>query len=497
MDMLLEELVPGENLETGTVEFKGMIEEGAGKELKWLRTLAAFANTQGGRLYIGVDDKSHKVMALDHATADKATQMVHRQVREKVDPPIDYEIEAIPYPGVSPTRYVLCVRVQHSARLPVGIHSNGMLGVFVRRFGRTESATSEQVRDMVLQSENVPYDQPLTERAFSRDDFSVLLEFHRERAGANLTDKELVSLGFMAPDGRLSKGALLFADACHDEVTRIVATKWPGDTKGSDVVLASEAFAGDLISSIQFAQDFISNHSTNGFRKTAGSRVDYVSFPPRSVTEGVVNAVGHRNYFLQGSQVEVDVFADRLEITSPGSLLGVPWLDREHDIARIVPRRRNQVICDVLAACRLMEEKGSGFDKIQEDYAGKGPGYRPFVSAGASSFTLTLPDLTFAGGVIGDGNDSPAVATRGVLDVHDGLKVLSYCYRQDRTAAQIAGRLGITPSTYFRKSVLAALVSQGYLLERKEGRTSVYTANPLTVFVLSSPGEVSEVLSEV
>ena len=209
----------------------------------------------------------------------------------------------------------------------------------------------------------------------------------------------------------------------------MVLTQWPGDTKGSSTVLASQTFVGDLLTSVRVAQEFVSSHSANGFRKTDDARIDYVAFPPRSVTEGIVNAIGHRNYFITGSQVQVDVFKDRLEISSPGALLGVRELVREHDIASIVPRRRNSVICAVLASCRLMEEKGSGFDEIQEGYAGRGASHEPFVSADPSSFTLTLPDLTYEGGVIGEGTEVPGTRVSGFLT--HGYQVPPFHSRSD------------------------------------------------------------------
>ena len=58
-------------------------------------------------------------------------------------------------------------------------------------------------------------------------------------------------------------------------------------------------------------------NSANGFKKEDTGRSDYISYPPRSVMEGIVNAIAHRNYFMSGSQIEVNMFKDRLEITSP------------------------------------------------------------------------------------------------------------------------------------------------------------------------------------
>ena len=481
--MFIQDLVPNVNIEDVNTEFKGIIEEGEGREIAWVKTIAAFANTAGGTLYVGVDDKSHKVLALDHKTADRVVQTFHRQIQNRVDPVIDYHVAAISVPDTKPTRYVIRVDVAPSKALPVAVHVDGLLGIYCRKFGRTEIATSEQIRDMVLMSDNVPYDCVYTDTIYNPASFKKLHAVYEERNGCSITDKQLVSIGFMNPEGHLSRGGLLFADGYDGERTKIVATLWPSDSKGSSRVLASEEFSGDILSSIEFATRFVTNRSANGFEKTPVSRVEYISYPVRSVTEGIVNAIGHRNYFIQGSQIEVNIFKDRLEITSPGSLLGVGELRREHNIASIIPRRRNEVICDVLNACKYMEEKGSGFDKIEEDYIGHGGTHRPFVTSDASSFTLTLPDLTFRGGVVSDGNEEPDVHVDGVLTGKKDQEILSFCYHKARTATEVASHIGVSASTYFRRNVLGRLVEQGYLITTKGDTPMRYTSNPERVFL--------------
>ena len=129
-----------------------------------------------------------------------------------------------------------------------------------------------------------------------------------------------------------------------------------------------------------------------------------------------------------------------------------------------------------------MESKGSGFDKIESDYAGRGEAFRPFISSGGSSFTLVLPNLTFKDGVIDEGS-VPEVHVRGLLSGRNDIPVLSFCFGKERSAKEIAEYLGIQPSSYFRKQVLAELVRQGYLLENKTASPSRYMSNPDRVFV--------------
>ena len=166
-----------------------------------------------------------------------------------------------------------------------------------------------------------------------------------------------------------------------------------------------------------------------------------------------------------------------MEITSPGALLGVRELHKEKNISGIIPRRRNEVICEILELCRYMEKKGSGFDKIEADYKGRGEEYRPYVSADSHSFTLTLPDLTFSGGVISQTKENPEVYVETVLEGKNDLKILSYCFGKYRKISEIADYVGVKPSTYFRKNVISRLVGKGLLLERKVENTTVLSAN--------------------
>ena len=478
--MQIDELIPGINLENRNIEFKGIIEEGKdengkNREIGWLKTVVAFANTDSGAIYVGVEDKSHKIVALEHTAADKIILMIHRQIQQRITPTISYDVAAIPVSNTSPLRYIIRIDVKKSKNLPVMLHENGLLGIYVRNFGRTEIATSDYIRDMILMSDSVPYDSAFTDMPYIETQFSEMkscMALH----GENLTAKVLISKGIISSDGFLSKGAALFADSCTNEVTKISASVWPGFTKGGEIVSASESFVGSLLGAIKFSVDFIRNHSNYGFRKEADGRSEYISYPLRSVTEGVVNAIGHRNYFIVGSQIEINLFKDRLEITSPGALLGVRQMEKEKNISAIMPRRRNEIICAMLELCRYMEEKGSGFDKIEDDYRGYGEEFKPFISSDDCSFTLTLPDLTYSG-IASDKKMLPEVYAEKSLSGKNDLRILSFCYSEVKTAKEIADFLEITPSTYFRKNTIARLVKEELLTEMIGYKCNYYRTN--------------------
>lgn len=488
--MLLEELIPNINIEDYETEFKGIIQEGVNPdnpserlEVGWLKEMVAFANTRGGKLFIGVDGKSHELLALDHATVDKITLMVQRLVSEHIEPPIRYTISTFPLPGTKPTRYIIQIEVEKSKYPPISMHFGGVNSIYLRHFGKTSSATGEEVRDLVMNSEAVSYDDRLTEEVYRPEDFSFLHRCYKEKNQQSpLTDKALISIGFMSPERRLSRGALLFKDSCDDARTLVSCTQFMGLSKGDDTYYFTDEFRGNLLSEYERIMEFIRNRSANGFVKQGRGRIPLISYPERSLTEGIINALGHRNYFIQGSQIEINLFKDRLEIVSPGSLIGSRWLNKERDLSSIPSLRRNNVICGVFALCKLMEEKGTGFDRIVAEYAPYGETYAPYATSNGQYFSLTLPDLSR--------KEGPA-EQNGLVNIHTVLPlegkhdrfILSFCYGQERSAMEIAEALSIKPSSYFRKEVLDRLVESGYLISRQSGKAMLFHSNPSKVLL--------------
>ena len=89
-----------------------------------------------------------------------------------------------------------------------------------------------------------------------------------------------------------------------------------------------------------------------------GKNID--AYPQRALFEGVINAVAHRDYFLDGTQIQVDMFKDRLGISSPGSFYRGEKLGKTYDLSGIISKRRNEFYDDkVLSFCYYQAHKVS------------------------------------------------------------------------------------------------------------------------------------------
>ena len=484
--MLIEEILPNINIENYEIEFKGTLDSGKNqkgelKEINWLKSFAAFANGNGGIIAVGVNNKTHLVEALDHDEADRVALLAQKETKERLAPNIHFTVTPIPI-GEKPIRYLLLFRIAPSVSKPVLLHYQGTATAYIREFGKNAPASSETIGEMVLSNENVSYDSRPTSETFDEEDFSFLFRHYEEKTGKPLSRKALISIGFLQKDGFLSQGAKLFRDSCSLPITRIDMIKYPTVSKGGNRLYQTETFVGDLLSGMKAAESYVAARADYGYEKTAHGRVEVSSYPPLAVHEAIVNAIVHRNYFLTGTQIQVELYPDRLEITSPGKLFQAGYTKHEKSIASIAPARRNDVICGVFTLCRDMESQGSGFDKISEEYHGQSENFLPFVDSDESSFRLTLPNLLFPGGVIGEDNPCPNVRVEGLPLEEREMQILSYCFLKPRSLKEIAEHCGFQVSSYAKQVILGPLVEDGYLVARKQARSIVYSANKSKVF---------------
>ena len=181
--------------------------------------------------------------------------------------------------------------------------------------------------------------------------------------------------------------------------SRMFCTRWNGLEKGSifDDALDDKEYEGNLIYLLKSGSEFIRNNSKVRFVKEAQYRVDKPDYAERAVTEALVNALIHRDYIVLGSEIHIDMFDDRVEITSPGGMFGGGSI-QEYDIYSIRSMRRNPVIADLFHRMKYMERRGSGLRKIvseTEQLPGYTEAYKPEFSSTATDFRVILKNVNY------------------------------------------------------------------------------------------------------
>ena len=473
--MYLEELIENVQLESDRFECKAKLNRD--DVVSWLKTVAGFANASGGDFYIGVEDKTNKLIGFDRTSADNERNYFNNQVNEHLVPRPQMTISFLRYEINEKERFIIHVRIGDSVIKPVILKYKNIPSIFMRRDGFTNGATYEEIIEMSVKSKNTQYDILTSDVIYDTSKYTMLREFYSlHNNGKKLPEKALQSMGFYNEDGLLANGALLFADDYQEKKTEVQCSVFSGFNKGSERIVTINRFNGNLISVINYMMEFVTQRMNHSMIKLGSTRKNIDAYPQRALFEGVINAVAHRDYFLDGTQIQVDMFKDRLEISSPGSFYRGEKLGKTYDLSGIISKRRNELIASVLVSCNVMEAAGTGFDKIIEEYKGVDEAHRPYIYSSSDHFTLVLPDLTYM-----DGVEDSTIPVLSFIPVEDGTdydeKVLAFCYYQAHKVSEIAEYLGISDSTYLRKQVLGNLEKQGYLESSKISRAMYFKTN--------------------
>ena len=229
--------------------------------------------------------------------------------------------------------------------------------------------------------------------------FTLLEATYLERTGLRFEPSDYVSFGLADKNGFLTNAGKLMTDQHTVYNSRMFCTRWNGLEKGSifDDALDDKEYEGNLIYLLKSGSEFIRNNSKVRFIKEAQYRVDKPDYAERAVTEALVDALIHRDYIVLGSEVHIDMFDDRVEITSPGGMFGGGSI-QEYDIYSIRSMRRNPVIADLFHRMKYMERRGSGLRKIvseTEKLPGYTEAYKPEFSSTATDFRVILKNVNY------------------------------------------------------------------------------------------------------
>lgn len=474
--MYLEKIIENVELESDKCECKSRLnrEDVVG----WLKSIAGFSNASGGDFYIGVEDKTNKLIGFNRKEADNERNYFNNQVNEHLSPRPQMKVSFVRYEANGNERFIIHVYIPESVVKPVILKYKNIPSIFMRRDGFTNGATYEEIIEMSVKSRNTQFDLLLSDKKYEAENYKTLQEFYAlHNNGKELSEKALMSMGFYNENGLLVNGAVLFGDDYQGKKTEVVCSVFSGFNKGSERIVTVNRFHGNIIADINYMIEFVEQRMNHSMIKLDNTRKNIDAYPKRALFEGVINAVAHRDYFLDGTQIQMDMFKDRLEISSPGGFYIGEKIGKTYDLSGIISKRRNELITSVLVNCNVMEAAGTGFEKIMEEYQNVDETHRPYIYSSSDHFTLVLPDLTYSDGVEDSGVPNILFAPVPNGTVYDE-KVLSFCYYQAHKVSEIVSYLGVSDSTYFRKQVLENLVENQYLEKNKVSRASYFKTNP-------------------
>jgi ATP-dependent DNA helicase RecG len=353
-------------------EIKKIIESGESRTLEFkeflpnseniAKTLIAFANGAGGKLIIGVQDKTQKITGISDSDifsySDKLTSILHDRCVPDIIPEI--------YRWQVDDKIIIVVEVFPGSSTPYYLIKEGRdKGVYVRVGASTRKASPEQVQQLERKRANVSYDEvPLFECGKQDLDLEKLARDFETYTGRKLADKDLSNLHILTKEaGNIhpTVGGYLLAGTDEQKFfqSAVKCARFKGTTP--DIFIDRKEFRGSIYEQAEQAMKFLQTHLELSGKVEGIQRKDHYIIPLEALREAVINAIVHRDYSISGADIKIAVFDDLVEITSPGTMPGALTTE---DIGTGRSEIRNKVLARFFKEIAFIEQWGTGINKI-------------------------------------------------------------------------------------------------------------------------------------
>ena len=333
-------------------DFKLMLEEKRPKS--WLKSVSAFANGLGGSLFFGIGNDGI-VKGIDDV--QYVCESISSKIRDYMDPLPEVEI----IPHIIDGLHILQLKISAGHYTPYYYVGDGQRIAFVRVGDESIPTTAEQMVRLVLKGSNKTFDSLHTNHKAEDYSFIILSNTFKKHTHQDWDKKYLISFGLVTNRGNLTNAGALFADDSPVWQSRLYCTRWNGKEKG-DAINDAE-FTGNVLMLLREAMNFVKSNTKRGWEKLPHGRKNKPEYAERAVLEAMVNHFIHRDYTVIGGEVHLDIYDDRLTVTSPGGMYN-GLLIQNLDIADVSSERRNPILANVMAQLGYMEKRGSGLSRI-------------------------------------------------------------------------------------------------------------------------------------
>ena len=361
--MNLNEILHGESK---NIEYKVELPK---KSEKYLKSVIAFANTSGGSLIIGIDDESGKIIGVDEKSVFQIMDSIANAVADGCEPQI---IPDIAFQTIK-EKCIVIVTIYPGMNRPYYLKKQGkQQGTYIRLGGTSRPADSTKIRELEIEGNNMSWDElacigyPVTEDAVNklcRD----ITKYRREAAGPeeissiqDVSSDQLINWKVLKKSGSelFATNAFVLLTGDYFPFAKIQCALFKGTER--DIFIDKKEYTGPLYEQIENAYQFVLRHINLGAEINGLIRKDRYELPVTAIREMIVNAVCHRNY-MDNSCIQVAVYDDRVEVTSPGMLYGGLTLE---EAVNGRSKIRNRIIADIFSRMEIIEEWGTGIRRI-------------------------------------------------------------------------------------------------------------------------------------
>lgn len=394
--------VPNMQYESERIEYKSqMIED-------LYREVIAFANSNGGVIYIGIDDQGN-LIGIDNV--DETYTRITNGIRDAIAPDVTMFVRYI-----LQDNKVIQIEVGEGSYKPYYLKSKGMKpnGVYVRHGASSVQASPDQIRKMIKESDGDNFE---ASRCMEQELTFHAAETAFKQYGVEFSVEKYRALGITKNDV-FTNLALLLSDQCHHTI-KVAVFKDEFCTEFRD----SKEFGGSVFKQFEDVVNYLAlcNKTVSTIKGLV--RTDKQDYPEEVIREALLNALVHRDYSFSGSII-INVNDSKMEFISLGGLL--PGLSTE-DIRIGISQPRNKKLAEVFHRLRLIESYGTGIRRIFKLY--ENCPVQPSIEATTNAFRIVLPNMNATDTA---NEDTPATTGKSTAAIPPQVKtVMDYLAKYD------------------------------------------------------------------
>ena len=362
--------------ESERVEYKLQMVDDIYKEV------IAFANTDGGVIYIGIDDNGN-LIGIDNV--DETYTRLTNGIRDAIAPDVTMFVRY-----VLQDNKVIRIEVGEGSYKPYYLKSKGMKsnGVYVRQGASSVQASPDQIRKMIKDSDSDVFEEMRTvvqELSFEEAERTF------KRYKVDFSEEKYIALGLRnIDDDQYTNLAMILSDQCQHTIKIAVF----GDEANITFKDAKE-FGGSIFKQLDDSYAYLTLCNRTAATFKGLERVELPDYPEDALREALLNAIIHRDYSYSGSII-INVNDFGIEFISIGGLL--PGLSAD-DIRNGISQPRNRKLAEIFHRLRLIESYGTGIRKIYTLY--KNCAAQPRIEVTNNTFKLVLPNMNASGSITG------------------------------------------------------------------------------------------------
>lgn len=353
-----------------SIEFKLFVNEDISREV------VAFANLNGGIIYVGIDDHGTEVGLQDVDDAyTRLTNIIRDAILPDITMFIKYELLI---------NNIIKVSISEGSAKPYYLKNKGMKpsGVYIRQGTSSVQASWELIRQLIKNADGDSFE---SHRSILQDLSFSTAKIEFKKRNIEFSKEKYISLGIWDAEMKLFTNlAQLLSDQCEHTVKVAVF-----DDSANTVFIDRREFGGSVFKQLHDTYEYLllNNRTASEIREL--DRYDYQDYPPEAIREALLNALVHRDYSFSGSII-ININSERMEFINLGGLL--PGLTA-NDIINGISQPRNAKLAQAFFRLKHIEAYGTGIRRIFELYRDKD--CLPEIVVSDNTFRITLPNYNY------------------------------------------------------------------------------------------------------